>query len=78
MIEARGGARAHRRWRNLPGTLADVRTSDERLRPFGGVSRSRRKGRWRRSARAPYSCGYASINAGNEGDLRGEVTGRFQ
>jgi hypothetical protein len=71
-VEVRGGARAHRRWRILPGMLAEVWTSDERLCPFGGVSRRRRKGRWRRSARVSYSCGYASINAGNEGDLRGE------
>jgi hypothetical protein len=56
-IEVRGGARAHRRWRILPGMLTDVRTSDERLHRFGGVSCRRRKGRWRRVVRASYRRG---------------------
>jgi hypothetical protein len=38
-IEARGGARAHRRWRNLPGMLADVRTSDEEFEQPGSLVR---------------------------------------
>jgi hypothetical protein len=38
-IEARGGARAHRRWRILPGKLADERTSDEEFVQPGGLVR---------------------------------------
>jgi hypothetical protein len=55
-IQEMGRSRAHRRWRNRPDELADAAVSDERLRLFGGVSRRRRKGRWRRSARGSYSC----------------------
>jgi hypothetical protein len=48
-IEARGGARAHRRWRNLPGMLADVRTSDEESRSLrcgsSGISKGERERR---------------------------------
>jgi hypothetical protein len=43
-IEVRIGARAHRRWRILPGMLADVRTSDERSCRSGDVPHENRKG----------------------------------
>jgi hypothetical protein len=51
-IEARGGARAHRRWRKLPGMPADVRTSDEESRSLlcgsSGISKGERERRlWR-------------------------------
>jgi hypothetical protein len=56
-IEVRGGAQAHRRWRILPGMLADVRTSDEEFLGLGGISSGRTKGRWGRSAGAFYRRG---------------------
>jgi hypothetical protein len=52
-----GGVRAHWRGGIWPDELADVVVSDERLRRFGGVTCRRRKGRWRRSARAFYRRG---------------------
>jgi hypothetical protein len=48
-IEVRGGAWAHRCWRNLPGMLADMRTSDEESRsPRCGSSRIAKGERERR------------------------------
>jgi hypothetical protein len=51
-IEASGGARAHRRWRILPGMLADVRTSNEESRSLrcgsSGIAKGERERRlWR-------------------------------